>query len=47
MTEILLLDDSKFLRLATERALTGAGCDVTTATDGEQVCSGRGRNIPT
>jgi CheY-like chemotaxis protein len=35
-TKILLCDDSKFLRLATERALTRAGYDVTTATDGEQ-----------
>lgn len=37
MTKILLCDDSKFLRLATERALARAGYDVTTATDGEQV----------
>ena len=36
MTKILLCDDSKFLRLATERALARAGYDVTTATDGEQ-----------
>jgi CheY-like chemotaxis protein len=35
-TRILLVDDSKFLRLATERALSRAGYDVTTATDGEQ-----------
>jgi CheY-like chemotaxis protein len=35
MTKILLVDDSKFLRLATERALTRAGYAVTTATDGE------------
>jgi len=35
-TKILLCDDSKFLRLATERALTRAGYDVTTALDGEQ-----------
>ena len=35
MTKILLVDDSKFLRLATERALARAGYDVTTATDGE------------
>jgi CheY-like chemotaxis protein len=35
-TKILLCDDSKFLRLATERALARAGYDVTTATDGEQ-----------
>jgi CheY-like chemotaxis protein len=36
MTKILLVDDSKFLRLATERALSRAGYDVSTATDGEQ-----------
>ncbi|MGC1448889.1 MAG: response regulator [Candidatus Sulfotelmatobacter sp.] len=35
MTKILLVDDSKFLRLATERALARAGYDVSTATDGE------------
>lgn len=34
MTKILLVDDSKFLRLATERALARAGYDVSTATDG-------------
>ena len=36
MTKILLVDDSKFLRLATERALSRAGYDVSTATDGER-----------
>jgi CheY-like chemotaxis protein len=36
MTKILLVDDSKFLRLATERALARAGYDVTSAIDGEQ-----------
>jgi CheY-like chemotaxis protein len=34
MTKILLVDDSKFLRLATERALARAGYDVSTAADG-------------
>jgi CheY-like chemotaxis protein len=34
MTKILLVDDSKFLRLAIERALARAGYEVTTATDG-------------
>ncbi len=34
MTKILLVDDSKFLRLATERALARAGYDVSTAPDG-------------
>jgi CheY-like chemotaxis protein len=36
MTKILLVDDSKFLRLATERALARAGYEVSTAMDGEQ-----------
>ena len=36
MTKILLVDDSKFLRLATERALARAGYEVSTAADGEQ-----------
>jgi CheY-like chemotaxis protein len=36
MTKILLVDDSKFLRLATERALIRAGYNVCTASDGEQ-----------
>jgi CheY-like chemotaxis protein len=34
-TKILLVDDSKFLRLATERALSRAGYEVSTAMDGE------------
>jgi CheY-like chemotaxis protein len=34
MTKILLVDDSKFLRLATERALARAGYEVSTAIDG-------------
>lgn len=36
MTKILLVDDSKFLRMATERALARAGYSVSTATDGMQ-----------
>ena len=35
MTKILLVDDSKFLRLATERALARAGYEVSATTDGE------------
>lgn len=35
MTKILLVDDSKFLRLATERALMRAGYAVCTANDGQ------------
>ena len=34
MTKILLVDDSKFLRMATERALARAGFSVITADDG-------------
>ena len=36
MTKILLADDSKFLRLAIERALARAGYEVFSATDGLQ-----------
>jgi CheY-like chemotaxis protein len=36
MTKVLLVDDSKFLRLATERALSRAGYQVSTAMDGEE-----------
>jgi two-component system, cell cycle response regulator DivK len=34
--KILLVEDSKFLRIATERALARAGYRVSTATDGEE-----------
>ena len=34
MTKILLVEDSKFLRMATERALARAGYEVSTAVDG-------------
>lgn len=36
MTKILLVDDSKFLRMATERALARTGYSVLSASDGEQ-----------
>lgn len=36
MTKILLVEDSKFMRLATERALARAGYEVSTAVDGQQ-----------
>jgi len=36
MTKILLVHDSKFLRLAAQRALARAGYEVSTATDGEK-----------
>jgi CheY-like chemotaxis protein len=35
-SKVLLVDDSKFLRMANERALSKAGYQVTTAADGEQ-----------
>lgn len=35
--KILLVEDSKFLRVSTERALTTAGYEVISASDGEQV----------
>jgi CheY-like chemotaxis protein len=36
MIKILLVEDSKFLRAATERALTRAGYEVSCAADGEE-----------
>ena len=36
MTKILLVEDSKFLRLATERALARAGYEMSSASDGEE-----------
>jgi len=36
MTKILLVEDSKFLRLATERALARAGYELCSAGDGER-----------
>lgn len=36
MIKILLVEDSKFLRLATERALARAGYEVSCAVDGEE-----------
>jgi CheY-like chemotaxis protein len=36
MIKILLVEDSKFLRLATERALARAGYEVSSAPDGEE-----------
>ena len=36
MIRILLVEDSKFLRLATERALTRAGYQMSSASDGDE-----------
>lgn len=44
--KILLVEDSKFLRLATEWALVRAGYDVTTAVDGEQALQMARRSCP-
>jgi CheY-like chemotaxis protein len=46
MTKILLVDDSKFLRLATERALARAGYEVITAADGEHALQLARENAP-
>jgi len=46
MTKILLVEDSKFLRLATERALTRAGYQVCTAADGEEAIKKARENHP-
>jgi len=46
MTKILLVEDSKFLRLATERALARAGYSVSTAVDGEQAVIKARENLP-
>ena len=46
MTKILLVDDSKFLRLATERALVRAGYQVCTASDGESALDVARKNLP-
>ena len=35
-SKVLLVEDSKFLRIANERALARAGYDVSTAADGEE-----------
>jgi CheY-like chemotaxis protein len=46
MTKILLVEDSKFLRLATERALVRAGYEVSSAGDGEQALRLAGEHLP-
>ncbi len=45
-TKILLVDDSKFLRLATERALARAGYEVRSAADGEEAVEIAGKTLP-
>ncbi len=46
MTKILLVEDSKFIRMATERALARAGYDVATAADGEQALQLAQKTVP-
>jgi CheY-like chemotaxis protein len=46
MTKILLVEDSKFLRLAMERALSRAGYAVTSAADGEQALQMAREKLP-
>ncbi len=46
MIKILLVEDSKFLRLATERALVHAGYDLTSAGDGDEALRLAREQIP-
>ncbi|MGB8065043.1 MAG: response regulator [Candidatus Sulfotelmatobacter sp.] len=46
MTKILLVEDSKFLRMATERALARAGYEVSTAVDGPNAVEAAQREKP-
>ena len=45
-TKILLVEDSKFLRLATERALARAGYELSSAGDGEEALSVAREKLP-
>ena len=46
MMKILLVEDSKFLRLATERALARAGYEVSSAADGEEALRMASEQLP-
>jgi two-component system cell cycle sensor histidine kinase/response regulator CckA len=46
MQTILLVEDSKFLRIATERVLTKAGYLVTCAADGDEALLTAEKNVP-
>jgi CheY-like chemotaxis protein len=46
MTKILLVEDSKFLRLATERALARAGYEMSSACDGEEALHAAREKLP-
>ena len=45
-TKVLLVEDSKFLRMANERALSKAGFEVSTAADGEEALKVAGDKLP-
>lgn len=44
--KVLLVEDSKFLRIANERALSKAGYEVSTAADGEEALRIAGEKLP-
>ena len=44
--KVLLVEDSKFLKAATERALISAGYEVISASDGDQVLPLARQNLP-
>jgi CheY-like chemotaxis protein len=44
--KVLLVDDSKFLRMATERTLSKAGFEVITAADGEEALQTANDELP-
>ena len=46
MVKVLLVDDSKFLRMANEHALSRAGYLVSTAADGEEALQVAGDKLP-
>jgi CheY-like chemotaxis protein len=45
-SKVLLVDDSKFLRMANERALSKAGFQVSTAADGEEALQVANNQLP-
>ena len=45
-TKVLLVEDSKFLRMANERALSKAGFQVSTAADGEEALQAANDKLP-
>jgi CheY-like chemotaxis protein len=45
-SKVLLVEDSKFLRVATERALSNAGFEVSTAEDGEKALQIANAGLP-